>query len=94
MNAPHRHSRREFFVRTLVGSLVCSLARPWQTMLGAQQPGDKKYDLLIKGGKVVDPAQRLSAVRDMAITGHRVAQIATASRRWAFHRTPTALPRA
>jgi dihydroorotase len=32
--------------------------------------------LLIKGGKVVDPAQQLSAVRDVAITGHRVTQIA------------------
>jgi dihydroorotase len=35
-----------------------------------------QYDLLIKGGKVVDPAQQLSAVRDVAITGHRVTQIA------------------
>src|SRR5687768_8012158 len=78
MNTPDEQpqSRRQFFVQTLVGSLVCSLAHPWQTMLAAQQPGNKKYDLLIKGGKVVDPAQRLSAVRDVAITGHRVAQIA------------------
>jgi dihydroorotase len=35
-----------------------------------------KYDLLIKGGRVIDPSQSLSAVRDVAIAGNKVASIA------------------
>lgn len=78
MTTPHgkTHSRRQFFVQTLVGGLVCSLGHAWRTLLGAEQEGEKKYDLLVKGGKVVDPSQQLSAVRDVAIAGHRVASIA------------------
>ncbi len=34
------------------------------------------YDLLIQGGRVIDPSQRLSAVRDVAIAGGRIARIA------------------
>ena len=34
------------------------------------------YDLLIKGGTVVDPSQGLSAVRDVALDGGRVAAVA------------------
>ena len=35
-----------------------------------------KYDLLIKGGQVIDPSQSLSAMRDVAIAGNKVASIA------------------
>jgi dihydroorotase len=34
------------------------------------------YDLLIAGGRVVDPSQKLSAERDVAIAGGRIARIA------------------
>jgi dihydroorotase len=34
-----------------------------------------KYDLLIKGGRVIDPSARLDAVRDVAISGGRIAVI-------------------
>jgi dihydroorotase len=34
------------------------------------------YDLLIQGGRVIDPASRLSAVRDVAIAGGRIARVA------------------
>jgi dihydroorotase len=34
-----------------------------------------KYDLLIKGGRVIDPSRRLDAVRDVAITGGRIAAV-------------------
>jgi len=34
-----------------------------------------KYDLLIKGGRVIDPSSRLDAVRDVAITGGRIAAV-------------------
>lgn len=34
------------------------------------------YDLLIQGGRVIDPASKLSAVRDVAIAGGRIARVA------------------
>lgn len=44
-------------------------------MLGTQRDSTG-YDLLIKGGHVVDPAQGISALRDVAIQGTRVARLA------------------
>jgi dihydroorotase len=35
-----------------------------------------KYDLLIRGGTLVDPAHGLHAVRDIAISGDRIAAVA------------------
>jgi dihydroorotase len=37
----------------------------------------RTYDLIIRGGRVIDPASRLDAVRDVAIMGGRVAAVAT-----------------
>src|SRR5262245_44943839 len=34
-----------------------------------------KYDLLIKGGRVIDPSVRLDAIRDVAISGGRIAAV-------------------
>jgi dihydroorotase len=34
-----------------------------------------RYDLLIKGGRVIDPSRRLHAVRDVAISGDRIAAV-------------------
>jgi dihydroorotase len=34
-----------------------------------------RYDLLIKGGRVIDPTVRLDAVRDVAISGGRIAAV-------------------
>ena len=34
-----------------------------------------KYDLLIKGGRVIDPSVRLDAVRDVAISRGRIAAV-------------------
>lgn len=74
----HMHSsRRGFFQQTLAGSVVCSLATWGRGLLGAEQAGSPKYDLLIKGGTVVDPSQELSAVRDIGITGNQIASIGT-----------------
>ncbi|HXH50155.1 MAG TPA: amidohydrolase/deacetylase family metallohydrolase [Terriglobia bacterium] len=36
---------------------------------------DQRYDLLIRGGKVVDPSQDLDAVRDVAIAGGKIARV-------------------
>jgi dihydroorotase len=34
------------------------------------------YDLLLKGGQVIDPANHLNAVRDVAVVGDRIARVA------------------
>ncbi len=71
-----RGTRRHFLKQSLAGSLVCSwLARDHPT-LRAQTASSQPYDLLVKGGKLVDPSQGLSAVRDVAISGDKVARIA------------------
>jgi dihydroorotase len=35
-----------------------------------------RYDLLLKGGHVIDPANNLDAVRDVAISGNKIARVA------------------
>ena len=35
-----------------------------------------KYDLIVKGGRVVDPSRKLNAIRDVAIANGRIAAIA------------------
>jgi dihydroorotase len=41
-----------------------------------QAPGAPKYDLLLRGAHVVDARNKLSAVRDVAIAGGRIAEVA------------------
>ena len=36
-----------------------------------------RYDLIIKGGRVIDPSLRISAIRDVAIAGGRIAAVET-----------------
>jgi dihydroorotase len=62
----HSHRRRDFL------PLLATLA---QSAKGQTAP---KYDLLIKGGRVIDPSQSLSAMRDLAIAGNNVAAIEAA----------------
>jgi dihydroorotase len=64
--------RREFVRWSLLSSLVGSYPR----LLAAQNPTQARYDLLIKDGRVIDPSQKLSAVRDVAIAGGKIARIA------------------
>ncbi len=72
-----RRTRRSFLSRSLVGSsLVCRWFDGPAAPLRAQDPTTHRYDLLVKGGRVVDPAQDLSAPRDVAIAGRRVARVA------------------
>ena len=72
-----RAGRRHFLWQTLAGStLVCGILRSAGEMLRSQTKSSYRYDLLVKGGKVVDPSQGLSAERDVAISGHRVARVA------------------
>jgi len=37
---------------------------------------EPQFDLIIKGGKVIDPAQKISAVMDVAIKGDKIATVA------------------
>ena len=68
---PHRHSRREF----LQSSLVCAVAAGFEEVLAAQSAPAPRYDLLIKGGRVIDPAQALSDQRDVAVAGGKIARL-------------------
>jgi dihydroorotase len=63
-------SRREFL--TQVGAALTVLRRPAQAVSQSAAPS---YDLLIAGGRVIDPVQKLSAVRDVAIAGGRIVRI-------------------
>src|SRR5882762_10466625 len=60
-------SRRQFVSTTAAGAVM--LARI-PSARGAT------YDLLIKGGRVVDPSVGLDGVRDVAISGGRIAAVA------------------
>jgi dihydroorotase len=70
-------TRRSFFRHTLIGTLVCNLVGEATTLRAALRREPKPYDLLIKGGRVVDPSQDLSARRDVAIRGHTIAKVAS-----------------
>ncbi|MCI0527525.1 MAG: hypothetical protein L0Y56_08800, partial [Nitrospira sp.] len=37
-----------------------------------------KYDLLLKGGQILDPSQSLNALKDLAISNGKVSEIADA----------------
>src|SRR5437667_5680594 len=58
----HQHTRRE------VLPFLCSLAAPSKAQAF-------RYDLVIKGGRVIDPSQSLSTLRDVAISGGKVARV-------------------
>ena len=62
--------RREFLWTALAGSSL--LARS-TAAVSAQAT---TYDLIVKGGRVIDPSLRLDAVRDVAIVGGRIAAVA------------------
>ena len=42
---------------------------------GQDRASEQTYDLLIAGGRVIDPGQDLSAVRDIAIAHGRIARV-------------------
>jgi dihydroorotase len=69
-----KHTRRIFFTRSAVGSTLVTTTAAG--LLSAQTRGTPKYDLLIRGGYLVDPSQRISGDRDVAISGHQVVRVA------------------
>src|SRR5579872_765690 len=64
------HSRRTF----LKAGAACGSLRP--DLLRAQSRPGAKYDLLVRGGHLIDPSQGISAERDVAISGRTVARVA------------------
>ncbi len=58
----HLHTRRELL------PLLCALGTPAKAQA-------LRYDLVVKGGRVIDPSQSLSALRDVAISGDKVARV-------------------
>src|SRR5437868_6744486 len=69
--------RRQFLSRTIfLPSLMCKLYERAEPLLAAQTGGRTAYDLLIRGGRVIDPTQNLSSEADVAIRQGKVARIA------------------
>jgi dihydroorotase len=55
------------------GGVLTGGAAPQQPAAPAPGP---KYDLLLRGGHVIDPRNKISAVRDVAIAGGKIAEVA------------------
>ena len=49
---------------------------PYLVLIGISALAQPQYDLLIKGGHVIDAKNNLSAVRDVAIRNHKIADVA------------------
>src|SRR5437762_5452275 len=62
-------SRRRFLSAAAASAAMFARA---PRAFAAQQA---RYDLIIKGGRVIDPSVRLDAVRDVAIAGGRIAAV-------------------
>jgi dihydroorotase len=71
------HSRRRFFEMLAAGPfLTCGIVSEQRALLKAQDRDRPRFDLLVKGGRLVDPSQNVSAPRDIAVSGHTVIRIA------------------
>jgi dihydroorotase len=46
-------------------------------MLRGQEQPAPRYDLVVKGGRLIDPSQGISEARDVAVSGTKIARIAT-----------------
>jgi dihydroorotase len=72
-----RKSRRQFLRRSiLLPYLTCTLYEQTGPLLAQQTGPSPQYDLLIRGGHVIDLSQELSADVDIAIRQGKVARIA------------------
>jgi dihydroorotase len=65
-------NRRQMICALSLGSMPVLMAGP--RALG-QTPG-RKYELLLKGGRVIDPSQSFNAPADVALAGGRIAAMA------------------
>src|SRR3954463_3530182 len=58
-------SRRAFLTATAAAAAVAPLTR-------ASRLHAVRYDLLIKGGRVIDPSERVDRIGDVAVLGGRI----------------------
>ncbi len=71
------HHRRDFLRRVLTPLLACGVSQPFADSLYAQSRGRSyTYDLVVKGGRLIDPARGVDEVLDVAVSGSKVARIA------------------
>ena len=61
--------RRQFLKTALAGSAVLR-------HVAAAPSAQARYDLIVRGGRVIDPSMHLDGVRDVAVAGGRIAAIA------------------
>src|SRR6266481_269523 len=65
-------NRRQFVYGMTCAAGTLTFARG-SSAFAAASPA--RYDLIIKGGRVIDPSMRVSAIRDVAIAGGRIAAV-------------------
>src|SRR6478672_12216958 len=65
-------NRRQFVYGMTCAAGTLTFA-PASAAFAAAAPA--RYDLIIKGGRVIDPSMRVSAIRDVAIAGGRIAAV-------------------
>src|SRR5256885_16468672 len=61
--------------RTPRVKFIFAAARGPAILTPISSPLPPTYDLVIKGGRVIDPAARINAMRDIAVVGGRIAAI-------------------
>lgn len=59
---------RRKFIETATGAIAL-------TRIPGLRAAPEKYDLIIKGGRVIDPSRKLDAVQDVAIANGRIAAV-------------------
>src|SRR5258706_5500499 len=65
-------NRRQFVYGMTCAAGTLTFARG-SSVFAAAAPA--RYDLIVKGGRVIDPSLRISAIRDVAIAGGRIAAV-------------------
>ena len=64
-------NRRQLF-RAAAGAAASTMVTRIPNVFAA---APAKYDVIVKGGRVIDPAAKLNAIRDVAIAGGRIAAV-------------------
>ena len=64
-------NRRQLF-RAAAGAAASTMVSRIPNVFAA---APAKYDVIVKGGRVIDPAAKLNAIRDVAIAGGRIAAV-------------------
>ena len=69
-------NRRQFVYASTAGAVgVVTFARGSELLAADSELPAADYDLIVKGGRVIDPSLRVNAIRDVAITGGRIAAV-------------------